>query len=576
MPETTNANPFLVGHNESSAVATNSSQPMNRSKAIQQSTSLSEDVRLAMLNWSSTIKSGNCTTSVREISSTLLSIMPEMHAGEHLSSAVKISQPINRDTSFQMMKLAIYLLSNNLLTLSPSVEDKITQFLHLEENFPILGYLLSIDSPTAEALAEALFRSAIEAENIKIVNALINSGFSSDRQVIKHGCWQYTPLQYATLQGNVKLARILIEAGTDVNATAEGEDDANALHLASRNGNSELVKMILAAGAEVNELQRDGESALHLAVQYSKDIGSIQLLLAAGADINSLDDKGRTALHLASQYSRDIGSIQLLLAAGADINSLDDKGRPALHLASQYSRDIGSIQLLLAAGADIDGLDDEGRTALHGAVERSEIDLVEVLLRAGADVNSMDGEGRTALRDAVKGNEIDIVKVLLRAGADVNSMDDKGRTALHDAVKGNEIDIVKVLLRAGADSNVGFVLHETTLEGAVRGEYKDVVRVLLDAGARSFGSALCFAAMNCDVEMAQMLLRAGAEVDCLGHYGETALTWAALGGNVNLLRILLKAGADVDGCALVNGACATTTPLQAASSCATIDSARCC
>jgi hypothetical protein len=176
--------------------------------------------------------------------------MPELHVGEHSASATKLLGPINRATTLQIMKLLVYMLSNNLPMPSRGLEGKIIRWLRLEENFCILEYLISIPGPTTEALAEALFRSSCRAEDIKIVKTLIDYGLTPDEQVIEADSDLYTPLQYASLQGNLELAHILVEAGANVNTSA-GEE--TALQLAASQKRPELVKLLLANGARVNE-----------------------------------------------------------------------------------------------------------------------------------------------------------------------------------------------------------------------------------------------------------------------------------------------------------------------------------
>lgn len=213
---------------------------------------------------------------------------------------------------------------------SQEFEGKIIRWLHLEENFCILEYLISIPGPTTEALAEALFRSACRAEDIKIVKTLIGYGLTPDEQVIEADFDLYTPLQYASLQGNLELAHILVEAGANVNTSA-GEE--TALQLAASQKRPELVKLLLANGARANEPGKCGRSALHRAVSVTGNNETVQILLYAGANLECEDEEGATALHEAVRGG-EIGVVLTLLRAAANINATSGYDETILEIAT--------------------------------------------------------------------------------------------------------------------------------------------------------------------------------------------------------------------------------------------------
>jgi ankyrin repeat protein len=60
----------------------------------------------------------------------------------------------------------------------------------------------------------------------------------------------YTPLMLAAQRNRLDLARLLIEAGADVNANNEAEIGDTALKKAVENGSAEIVELLLNAGAD--------------------------------------------------------------------------------------------------------------------------------------------------------------------------------------------------------------------------------------------------------------------------------------------------------------------------------------
>ena len=116
---------------------------------------------------------------------------------------------------------------------------------------------------------------------------------------------------------------------------------------------SEIAKILIEAGADVNSTTRHGLSALHIAVNEG-NLDLIDFLLTQNARIDLENDYGRTALHLACLTSKNrleiLNSI-LLKCSKSEIDRRDRTGKTALHLAV-LSNDLEAVRLLLAKGAN--------------------------------------------------------------------------------------------------------------------------------------------------------------------------------------------------------------------------------
>lgn len=155
----------------------------------------------------------------------------------------------------------------------------------------------------------------------------------------------------ATHANAVEAARLLIEAGTDVNAKDAIEDTPYLF--AGAEGRTEILKLILANGANLSDTNRFGGTALIPAAEKGHP-DNVRLLLAAGVDPDHINRLGWTAL-LEAVVLSDGGPVhqeivQLLIEGGADVNIADGNGITSLaHARAKGFTEIA--KLLEGAGA---------------------------------------------------------------------------------------------------------------------------------------------------------------------------------------------------------------------------------
>ena len=381
------------------------------------------------------------------------------------------------------------------------------------------------------------------------------------------------PLCLAAIAGDIEMARILLDAGADVDL---GDvDESTPLHVAALNRHPEMVTFLLEKGADINRRDKNGGYALSFAASGG-DPAVVQTLLDAGADLNFSSPQGYNLYHLtASRNLRNLTDI--LLARGDDINQASQDGTAPLHWAAlrdqaemiTYMIDNGAehspadehgvtplalaaqrnaaeaAAALIAAGADPNAGDNTRITPLHRASWSGNLEVAEVLLGHGADPNAEDENGMTPLTRAVPQGNVELVNALLAAGADVNTVDGRlGCSALHMASLLGYADISEVLIQAGASTGEKDERGNCPFDYAARYGHEDVARVLKDHGVRGKMPAVPEGALAAQGDVAQ----GEAVIWYLGHSG-----WAIKTLNNFLIFDYFNRDRDPAAPALCNG-----------------------
>lgn len=218
-------------------------------------------------------------------------------------------------------------------------------------------------------------------------------------------------LLYVIETENIKLVKILVESGADVNAQDEGGEFAllrtarigweeGFNYLKSFTSPDLRERAIKALPRYSIYLKRVQNYALEEFVDaaFEGNINTIRDTISQGIDINAISSNGEAALHKAIRMNH-LSIVKMLLKAGANPNLKEEEQEYSpLMIALNWSNvDWAIFQALLEAGADINSRASRGETALMLAVFKLNLKAVEKLLELGADVNDRDISGNTAL-----------------------------------------------------------------------------------------------------------------------------------------------------------------------------------
>lgn len=200
------------------------------------------------------------------------------------------------------------------------------------------------------------------------------------------------------------------------------------------------------------------------------------------------------------------------------------QGSEALSIAALRG-DSALVDALLQAGAQAQAKDS---AALKYAAMSGHTDIVAALIQAGARVTD------DAVRHAAEAGHLDTLKTLVAAGGDVGAFDG---AALIMAAQYGHAGVVQFIL--GQKKTYFGVDYEFTTPGQL---FSTFTRAAVSPDAQG-GAALAAAAENGNMEIARMLIDAGASVDA---GGGAALAAAVFGNNYAMAEFLLAKGADVN------------------------------
>lgn len=380
--------------------------------------------------------------------------------------------------------------------------------LRLNMSVDILKLLLAnnADINLRNSTGQSPLHTAIELARIEHIPALLERGadiFATDIKGI-------TPFDLAIGKGR-ELTKTLL---TRKNISGSDNRGNTILHIAlEAKAPGEIIRLLIEEGVPISSRNKQGETALHIAVRDNhKEAG--ELLILNGADLFATDANGINPINIAA-FSKT-GFPDWILNS-VSMESRDGQGNSILHYMANWRRD-DLIPLLIARGMTADMRNATGETALFSAVKGDSPSTVEVLLGAGANPLARDSLGNSALHAAVRWNAKNAAQTLMDKGVDVNARNMSGKTALHEAIRLGMTELELLLVNSGADIEARDSAGNTPLFEAVN------------------------AALAAPVER---LLAQGANPSSRNTAGDTPLHQAVALGRSDIITLLLSKGASI-------------------------------
>lgn len=125
----------------------------------------------------------------------------------------------------------------------------------------------------------------------------------------------YTPLHLAAFFDWESVADLLLAYGADPEVPSRNGQGVHPLHSAVAGGSFAIARLLVDAGADVNAAQTGGVRPIHAAAQNG-DTATVDLLLQAGARLDLPTEEGATAAALAAAEGHAALAARLAALAG--------------------------------------------------------------------------------------------------------------------------------------------------------------------------------------------------------------------------------------------------------------------
>jgi len=254
-------------------------------------------------------------------------------------------------------------------------------------------------------------------------------------------------LMFAVREGHIEAARLLLDAGSDVNAVDKNK--ITPLFMAISNNRIPMARFLIDRGADINAIDWYGRNPLFAAIEMRNvdlDYVTFEHMVNAEERKTILDfiayllDK-KVDVNIRVKEVPPLRSWMYLL--GGSLAWVDFTGQTPFMLAA-LSGDVSTMRLLLDHGADPKLATYEGTTPLMAAAgvnwvvdqtydegQDTLLEAVKLCYELGMDVNAQNSMGLTALMGAANRGSDKIIEFLVSKGARLDTKDKVGRTAFN-------------------------------------------------------------------------------------------------------------------------------------------------
>ncbi|KNG84928.1 hypothetical protein ANOM_006408 [Aspergillus nomiae NRRL 13137] len=391
-----------------------------------------------------------------------------------------------------------------------------------------------------------LLGSAVQENKPKLAKMLIQAGADIDRKSLCSG--SRTPLYQAASSGFEEIAVMLLEAKADPRADWKGWAP---IHAAANH--ARILHSLLQFDVDINARTSDGSTALMLAVKWNQE-ACVDELLINHPHLHCTSNDGDSLLSSAARTGNP-RLIFKLLDAGMDPSHPDviESNKEQLHKCVE-ANDVKLLQRLLRYNLPIEHVDHDGRTPLNCIRGETNIEILRLLVYRGAFVNTIDAYDEAPLMTMVQTNNIPKAEFLLSRGATTDIRTSQGHTAFSSACLYGSLKMVQMLAnnKASLDEvHDGTPFQFACLRDGDEKEKRAILKYLLDVvevdrdqKSERWGNNLSLACLTADMEIIRNLVDRGVPVRGYDAMGRRPIHFA-LYRTIEHVQYLLENGADL-------------------------------
>ncbi|XP_046370254.2 ankyrin-2-like [Haliotis rufescens] len=324
-----------------------------------------------------------------------------------------LSQPDDHDNNLLHMaceggnvELVKYVLALNSVDINSRTEDGRTPAMIAASkgHKDMLKLLVNkgADLSLVNSHGEDVLHISLLCEDMEMVKYILTQDVVNINGADKDG---RTPVSLAAENGCIDMFDLVVSKGADLSSRDVAGN--TILQSACSGGNVDIVEYVLAQDNMLQDINRTGWNdwtpVMVAAFQGYKEV--FDLLVKKGADLAQLDKDGNTILHMACMKSWKI--VKFLLSRNiVDINSRGSNGTTPL-MVTACSGSKAVFELLMRKGANPSLVDKDGNNILHLACSGTHFDIVKyIVFNAIVDLTLSNKLGFNAAKVALAaGNE---------------------------------------------------------------------------------------------------------------------------------------------------------------------------